>query len=307
MLDIIIPCYNSKTLPRTLASIMTQSFPSIRVTIVNDGGDKCDIDNFKPYLNIQYLETEHKGIGHARNYGLEHTDGEGVMFLDSDDVLNDPFSLERLVDKFVKENSVICIGGFIEQNYDGFIPHTKDTGFIHGKLYRRSYLEKYKIRFNEEYNSNEDVGFNLLAMLLLNGENVSILDSIVHCWLLNPDSIVRKNRIEYEDRESFIGYVNNMIYVYNELEKRNVNTPRIFQGKITVMERIYLLYKTKTSRSPQYKNVNLDACKKYYNKIYKPIIGDVTNDLLEKSYSNFKTEISLKEIKKFINTLGGKK
>jgi len=310
--DIIIPCYNShKTLPRTLASIMIQSFNyNIKVTIINDGGQGYEdiINNFKDYLNIQYLEIpENKGIGHARNYGLENTDGELLMFLDSDDVLNDPFSIERIVDKMVKDNSVICIGGFMEQNQQGFIPHVNDTGFIHGKAYRRSYLEKHKIRFNEECNSNEDVGFNLLSMLLLDGENVSILDSLVHCWLLNPNSVVRKNRIEYEDRDSFIGYVKNMIYVYKELEKRGVNTPRIFQGKITVMERIYLLYKKKTTRSPQYKNINLQICKQYYNEIYKPIKGDVTNDFLEKAYSNFKTDISLKEIRKFIKSLGDKK
>ena len=140
-------------------------------------------------------------------------------------------------------------------------------------------------------------------MLLLNGEKVSVIDTVIHFWMLNTESVARRDRIQYEDRDSFIGYVNNMIYVYKELEKRGVNTQRIFEGKITVMERICLLYNDKTNRSPQYKKVDLDACKQYYKEIYRPIQDKVTDELFTKSYETLKPNVSKKEIKKFIQNL----
>lgn len=305
--DIIIPCYNShKTLYKALSSIMLQNYP-VEVTIVRDGGDnyKSIVENFSPYIHVREISYgENRGIAAARNFGLEHTHNDYVMFLDSDDVLRDTYSIELLVNEMKKDNAVIGIGGFLEETADKqFIPHLKDTGFIHGKMYRREYLNKHKIRFNENCTCNEDVGFNLLSMLLLKGEKVAITDNIVHFWLQNSESIVRKNRIEYEDKDSFIGYVNNMIYVYNELAKRGIDSQRIFEGKITVMERICLLYDKKTTRSPQYKNVDLEICKQYYKDVYKPIEKNVTDELFNKSYETLKPQMSKKQIKKFIQNL----
>jgi glycosyltransferase involved in cell wall biosynthesis len=285
---------------------MLQSYKNITVTLIKDGGENYNdiIDRLSPHLDIRQIGyKENKGVAYARNYGIDQTNGEFIVFLDSDDVLSNTFALRVLLDKMETEKAVIGIGGFLEETDPfGVIPHTKDSSFIHGKMYRRSFLEKYNIRFNEQTRCNEDVGFNTLCLMLQGDDTIITTEFIVSYWLRNPDSIVRKNRIEYEDRDSFLGYVDNMIYVFNELKKRNVNNQKVLQDKITTMERLYILYKQRLERSPQFKDINLQACKKYYNEVYKDL--NVNYRLLETSYNILKPEIGLNEIKLFIKSLG---
>jgi len=78
-----------------LNSVVHQSYDNIEVIIVNDGStdeSAAICKSFsKKYKNIKIINQENKGLGAARNAGLEHATGEYLAFLDSDDYLHQEF------------------------------------------------------------------------------------------------------------------------------------------------------------------------------------------------------------------------
>lgn len=316
MIDIIIPCYNShETLDRCIGSILSQRVaPSIHVTLVNDAGKdyKEIIDRYSPILDIREIGYEENGgPAKARNYGLQHTDKQYVMFMDSDDALANPFSVIILCNEMASDpKNVMVISKFIEEVAPLKVKtHENDTSFMHGKMYKRSFLEKYNILQNENTRCNEDVGFNILALLLTSmEEKVKYTDFISYYWLFNPSSLVRSDKINYDHSTSFRGFAQNLTYVYEELEKRGRDKAyNILVEKVTTMERLCLLYKERTEGFPQFKQGNLQVLKDYYNKIYKHIENEVTDELFNKVYDNLKSaskdDMSKKALRKFIKEL----
>lgn len=113
MIDIIIPAYNAhKTISKALLSICMQTVnDKINVYIIDDCSDhdyKDIINKFKDRINIiEYKLDKNSGPGVARQYGLDHSNGEYIYFLDADDMFIDIYSLETLL-KNIKNNDIIC-------------------------------------------------------------------------------------------------------------------------------------------------------------------------------------------------------
>ena len=316
MLDIIIPCYNAhETIDRCIGSILCQRvLPSIHVTLVNDGGKSYDevIKRYSPLMDIQEIGyEENKGPATARNYGLTHTKHDLIMFVDSDDALANPFSAIMLINEMHTDpNNVIVISNFLEEVAPlQFKIHDRDTSFMHGKMYKRAYLEKYNILQKDGSRNNEDVGFNILALLNASpDEKIRYTDFISFNWLFNPDSTVRKDKDRYDRSISFRGFADNLTYVFEELDKRGKgDTPAILAEKVTTMERLYLLFKERTEGFPQFREGNLQAVKNFYHKIYKHIEKDVSEELFDQIYNNLQFKgnpaTNKKAMRKFIKSL----
>lgn len=87
LVSIIIPSYNRNLLlKRALQSVYNQTFSGFEVIIVDDGStdqtDKMIKNNFS---SVRYFYQSNQGVSSARNYGIEHAEGEWIAFLDSDD------------------------------------------------------------------------------------------------------------------------------------------------------------------------------------------------------------------------------
>ena len=100
MLDIIIPAYNAENkIHKVLSSLTIQTINDFNVYIIDDGSNDCiynEISKFNSYLNIKYLKCPHIGKpGLVRNYGLENSNGDYIMFCDSDDFI----ALARFADE----------------------------------------------------------------------------------------------------------------------------------------------------------------------------------------------------------------
>ncbi len=91
--SILIPVYNtSKYLSKCINSLINQTYKNIEIIAVNDGST----DNSKTLLEkfaekdsrITVLSQENGGSSMARKTVLEHSTGDYVMFVDSDDYLD---------------------------------------------------------------------------------------------------------------------------------------------------------------------------------------------------------------------------
>ena len=301
-IDVIIPAYNvpDNILFRCLASIACQDIVTdLKVTIVDDASTeqnyKAVADNFKSILNIDILQYEtNGGPGVARQYGIDHTSNGYITFIDADDTFNGAFALKALRQGIEYQNGLfqICIGVFDEVHEhdvpDGpiLMSHEQDLVWMFGKIYRRSFIDKYNIRFHESSRANEDNGFNRLCQLCTNDyEQINFISTHVYYWHENLNSITRINDCQYgfgsSERDSFYGYVENMIYAIKEAKQRNPYNGFITMWAVNCMLNIYEC----VARAPEHADGNFKWCQKYYNEIYKEIEPTISKEILSQQYN----------------------
>ena len=177
--SVIVPVYNTeKYLKKCLDSLVQQTLEEIEIIVVNDGSpdnSQAIIDRYVkeyPQKIVAYCK-ENGGLGDARNFGIDHANGEYIGFVDSDDWV-DKKMFQSMYEMAQKENDDIVICDFIEINdgwksghiaygYRGdketqpiekymFLLYSLEPATACNKIYRRSlfYIKKFPIQWYED-------------------------------------------------------------------------------------------------------------------------------------------------------------
>lgn len=308
-IDVIIPAYNvpDEILFRCLASIACQDIvKDLEVTIVDDASTKQNYaavaKNFESIMKINILRYEtNGGPGVARQYGINHTSNGYMTFIDADDTFNGAFALKALRNGIELNNGIfqMCVGIFDEVHEMGLNPgegpllmqHENDLVWMFGKLYRRSFIDRYNIHFHESSRANEDNGFNRLFQLCTSEqEQINFIPAHVYYWHENPNSITRANDCQYSygssERDSFYGFVENMIFAIKEAKKRKPYNGFITMWAVTCLLNIYEYYIECVERAPEHAETNFKWCKRYYNEVYKDLEDSISKELLAQHYND---------------------
>lgn len=242
--DIIIPAYNSiNTISIPLDSLKKQKTKyKFRVVIVNDNSSysyKNILDKYSKYMFIEEIVLDRNGgPAVARQKGIDYTDSKYIMFIDSDDYLFSSDSIQKLVDNISLCNSDVAMGNFILERDNKEELVKNNSVWMHGKIYRRSFLEDNNIRFNTS-RVNEDNGFNRLVVLLT--KNISHLDEVVSVYKENDNSITRRND-RLNKFTGLEGYAYNMDWAFNEAKKRGVPQKEIEYHALSILIVSYYSY-----------------------------------------------------------------
>lgn len=201
--SIIIPAYNvEKYIDKAVNSVKEQTFQNFEMIIVED----CSTDNTKKVLSKYKKEAtiiyhkKNKCLGGARNSGIKVAKGEYIIFLDSDDYLNNNKVLEKL-DKLIGNQKVDTIYmGFISIGKKEFAviptPETCNKSYrISGdrytnawsKCWNREFLIKNALFFPEN-RYYEDVLFIFKAISKV--EKYLIADFPVHTYVSGRDNSI---------------------------------------------------------------------------------------------------------------------
>ena len=308
-IDVIIPAYNvpDNIIFRCLSSIACQDIVSdLEVTIVDDASTKQNYakvaKNFESIMKVNILRYEtNGGPGVARQYGIDHTSNGYFTCIDADDTFNGSFALKALRNGIEQNNGLycMCVGVFDEVHEEELNPgegpvlmaHEQDMIWMFGKLYRRSFIDRYNIHFHESSRANEDNGFNTLIRLCASEqEQINFIPAHVYYWHENPNSITRANDCQYSygssERDSFYGYVENMIFAVKEAKKRNPYNGFISMWAVNCMLNIYEYYIECVVRAPEHADTNFKWCKRYYDEVYSALETDISNEMLAKQYND---------------------
>lgn len=101
LISVIVPVYNvEKQINDTLNSLINQTYKNLEIILVDDGstdnsGKICDEFANKD-KRIKVFHKENGGASNARNFGLRHSAGEYINFIDSDDYI-ELDAYERLI------------------------------------------------------------------------------------------------------------------------------------------------------------------------------------------------------------------
>ena len=182
-ISIIVPIYNaSKYLKKCLDSLVNQTKKELEFILINDGSTDDSESIIKSYSDdrIKYYKRSNHGIGKTRNFGINNASGKYIMFLDSDDYLEEN-ACEVLYKKIEKEklDVVVCDFYRVDSNYKEVekIISFKNTKLKDNpnlllninlapwnKIYRSDLIKNNNIKFIEDL-KYEDAPFVALALL----------------------------------------------------------------------------------------------------------------------------------------------
>lgn len=94
--SVVIPTHDRRSLlPRALSSVRAQSLEPREVVVVDDGSTDGTAEMLiRDFPEVTLLGQQQCGVSVARNRGIEHSTGDWIAFLDSDDEWY-PHKLER--------------------------------------------------------------------------------------------------------------------------------------------------------------------------------------------------------------------
>ena len=107
LVTVVVPFYNVENyIKDCLDSICNQSYQNLEIICVDDCGQDDSISIVEDYAKkdcrIKIIRHEHnKGLGGARNTGLDNANGEFIFFIDSDDYI-EYNCIELTVDKLLE-------------------------------------------------------------------------------------------------------------------------------------------------------------------------------------------------------------
>lgn len=181
-ISIIIPAYNAaEQITKCLDSIIFQTNrPDIEIIVVDDGSTDSTVSILNgyakqyKYITVYHQKNQKQSV--ARNNGLKHASGKYIMFIDSDDFLEDNM-LSLMYKAVEKEDHDLCICGIkkifnnriecetescLKNSSDylaDYLTHHKemDVG-LWNKIFKRDIIEKNNI-FLENGNYFEDTLF----------------------------------------------------------------------------------------------------------------------------------------------------
>lgn len=169
---------------------------------------------------MQVGDEEGRGLSWARNRGLERATGEAVFFVDADDTVKPEFlrklgdELERSAADFVLSNfdyaplkreyrlsgnaeiRAVMLPAFFGYSFEdvrrwnagGRLDEHREQGSVCRCAFRRDFLERYGIRFDEELRLYEDSPF--VAECAARAEKVSSIADALYEYVPGPNGIL---------------------------------------------------------------------------------------------------------------------
>ncbi len=180
--SIIIPVYNvEKYLDQCLASVVGQSYRDLEIILVDDGSSDgspaiCDAYAAKDARVTVYHNSNH-GPSYSRNFGIDHSSGEYLLFIDSDDWVDENY-VANLVKAIEETDSELAISPYYFEYPDRSVLDSVDEKKLTGvlaqdlaylyrltagpccKLYRRDIVCNKDLRFVLGRAYSEDRVFN---------------------------------------------------------------------------------------------------------------------------------------------------
>lgn len=237
-IDIIIPIYNVENyLRQCVDSVLNQTYQAINIILVDDGStDKCPetCDEYAlKHNNIRVLHKENGGLSDARNQGMKLSKSELIMFLDSDDWLEEK-AIEEMVNYIeMYDADIVCTESILEfdngvwkknNSFFGVLNSIQATKAIlnrrinvsaWGKLYKRSLFEG--IEYPKQC-LHEDIP--VIFPVLMKANKIVIMDVPLHHYRQQYGSISRNSfKPQNHALYKFIKEVSFVVQVYPSLRE----------------------------------------------------------------------------------------
>lgn len=184
-ITVIVPVYNTERfLSKCIDSVLAQTHSNLELLLIDDGSSDCSPQICDEYAlrdeRVRVFHQMNAGVSVARNLGIENATGDYIIFVDSDDYLDEDY-----LSCFNPEHADLYLQGVTLENEQGVTNQTLEPKELHdrkkvadfvaqtlplpdeglvlravcSKLYRRDILAS--LRFDEGMSFAEDYLLNL--------------------------------------------------------------------------------------------------------------------------------------------------
>ena len=236
----IVPVYNTeKYLKKCLDSILKQKIKDYEIIVVNDGSTDNSEKIIKGYLTkkLKYIYQKNEGLSSARNTGVLNATGKFLIFVDSDDFIDQDFL--EVIDKNLKEDIDVLKEIY---NNDVIEYHEKEfnnlTGYdafsiickYHFVENSWAYVYNRKFWLNNNFAFTKGIyheDFALTPLILMKAKSVSSIDYLGYNYAIRKGSIMSKGDYEKEKKKCF-DVINATIRMKKEILNYNPQNKELF-------------------------------------------------------------------------------
>lgn len=257
-ISVIVPVYNvENTIRKSLDSILSQTFKSFEVLLIDDGssdnsGSICDEYSIKD-KRIRVFHKQNEGVSATRQFGIDNAIGEYTIHVDPDDWVEQR-ELEDMYQYAISNEADIVISDFYVDNPDGTIIYKnqeptalvgkellhdcfrKIHGCLWAKLIKRSLYSDYNIHFPIGINYCEDQ--YITCSILKHNVNVCYLNKAYYHYVQHPSSTTAVSAYNEKTYESDIRLINTYKEMFSD-DKELIDLMLGINGKSMVCRAFY--------------------------------------------------------------------
>lgn len=308
-ISVIIPVYNVKNyLKRCLDSLINQTFfNEVEIILIDDGstdGSELICDDFtKKYYNIITIHQHNTGPAIARNNGIKIAKGDYIMFVDSDDYIDDLELIKKIIEIIIEDNPDLIMYGYkkifddsnkiiskklLDKRKEWNINYLIQTNFYKdcpwNKIIKKSFLIQNNIFFPNNMLS-EDIDFCAKILLNINLQRIKIINENPYVYTQRKKTISKSISAKHVND---IYEMLKMNYIYTENKNNIVNNFLAYEYVMSLgiinskLKPINLDVKIVKQFYSLKSLLNYDLCKKVkFVKIIESIFGiKITSKLL---------------------------
>lgn len=254
MVSIVIPVYKTeKFLKDSVNSILNQTYKNLEIILVDDGSpDNCPAlcDEFAMRNDsVRVIHKENGGLSSARNAGIEVATGKYILFLDSDDTL--------------EENAIADMVEIAEtENSDAVLPNSYYKVYENDSQKEKALLFEKKMFLSDpkEFALNVQIGESrgyrstavLYRLSVLKNNNIRfLLGKISEDYFYNLDFMSVAKKISIYDKPS--------LYNLKRLGSITSSFHNDFAETIWSMDEYAINFVKKTNNKNSESNKKIDA------------------------------------------------
>ena len=228
-LSIIIPAYNVEAyLTKCLNSILT-SEQNIEIILIDDGSNDstpvlCD-DYANNHNNVKVVHIDNGGQSRARNIGIDISCGEYIMFMDSDDYLDDDSLIDKIIYSINNDYPDMILYGYKKLwEKNNIIEEKKEVDFTDfslknlikvnyfkacpwDKVIKRKIIEKHNMKF-PEYMLSEDIDWCAQLINNIDSSKIKVINDNSYIY------VQHKNSTSKTVKRKHINDIYNIIFKY---------------------------------------------------------------------------------------------
>lgn len=306
LFSVIIPVYNTeKYIKQCIDSVLKQTYANFELILINDGSRDGSSEICEEYAQMDsrviVIHQENAGVSVARNRGIQEAKGEYLVFIDSDDYVDNQM-LEVFNNRFRLSNSgmIICGMKFVYYSsgsistcneevfpYDGdfnnfslcknFQEMFNSNAFSSScnKAFRTKIIKENSILFHEKLDLYEDLEFVLRYLKYI--ERINFVNAALYNYRNDLDHSHSKHRTA--DNFHRIDLIATTLIELNTQKQNKTNEQ--LKGLSTI---IYSLYLCALS-------INVSSMKYSLTKVREMINSLNQNEIINK-YSYGSLELS---------------
>lgn len=216
-ISVIVPMFNcEKYIENTINSILKQKYSNLEIILIDDGSKDNTREIVKKYLankQVKLICQKNLGAPSARNNGILNSNGDYVLFLDSDDELcEDAF---RDINEYLMDDIDLLIGNFNKIDENGKILCNCNITSSNDKIEKKDILNysmldpkpgckiynlntiKKNELFFDDVKIGQDLNFYLKYLAIAN--NIQFINKNIYNYRIVNNSISRTYSLKILD------------------------------------------------------------------------------------------------------------